>query len=160
MWVYTFTLRLREVAKREQEELQKAFQISLEAQKKQTAEAEKLRDEIKQSAAKPAPVESTPAPKPSPTESKPAPKPSPTRSKAAPKPSPTETKAAPKPSPAKPKSSTQPGTKTAGLPPLSGQSKKAADKPTDAAAVWIKSAKEDAASSASVTPAQVSLSRT
>lgn len=153
-----FILRLREIAKREQEELEKALQISLEAQKKHTAEAEKLRDEVKQSTAKPTPVESKPAPKPTPVESKPAPKPSPAASKQVPKPSPAASKAAPKPSPAKPKSPTQPETKTSGLPPLSGQPKKPADKPADAAAGWLKSAKEDAASGASVTPAQVSLS--
>ncbi|KAL9953662.1 hypothetical protein ACROYT_G041113 [Oculina patagonica] len=146
--------RLREIAKREQEELEKALQISLEAQKKQTAEAEKLRDEVKQSTAKPTPVESKPAPKPSPAASKSAPKPSPAPSKAAPKPAPFESKAAPKPSPAKSKSPTQPEPKTSGLPPLLGQPKKAADKPADAAAGWLKSAKEDAAGGASVTPAQ------
>lgn len=146
-----FILRLREIAKREQEELEKALQISLEAQKKQAAEAEKLRDEVKQSAAKT-------SPQPTPVESKPAPKPSPATSKTVPKPSPTESETAPKPSPVKPKSPTQPEAKTSGLPPLSGQTKKGGDRPSDAAAGWMKSAKEDAASDASVTPAPVNLS--
>ena len=145
-----FILRLREIAKREQEELEKALQVSLEAQKKQTAEAEKLRDEVKQSTAKM-------SPQPTPVESKPAPKPSPAASKTVPKPSPTENKAAPKPSPVKPKSPTQPEAKTSGLPPLAGQTKKEADKPSAAAAGWMKSAKEDVASGASVTPAPVIL---
>lgn len=146
-----FISRLREIAKREQEELEKALQISLEAQKKQTAEAEKLRDEVKQSAAKT-------SPRPTPVESKPAPKPSPAASKTVPEPSPTESKTAPKPSPVKPKSRTQPEVKASALPPLSGQTKKEAEKPSEAAAGWMKSAKEDVASGASVTPAPVNLS--
>ena len=150
-YIYLFILRLTEIAKREQEELEKALQISLEAQKKQTAEAEKLRDEVKQSAAKT-------SPQPTPVESKPAPKLSPVASKTVPKPSPTESKTAPKSSPVKPKSPTQPKVKTSSLPPLSGQTKKEADKPSEAAAGWMKSAKEDIASGASVTPAPVNLS--
>ena len=146
-----FILRLRQIAEREQEELEKALQISLDAQKKQTAEAEKLRDEVKQSAPKT-------TPQPTPVDSKPAPKPSPAASKTVPKPSPTESKSAPKPSPVKAKSPTQPETKTSGLPPLSGQTKKAANKPSEAAAGWLQSAKEDATSDTSVTTEPVNLS--
>ena len=146
--IYVFILRLRQIAEREQEELQKALQVSLEAQKKQTAEAEKLRDEVKQSAPKT-------TPQPTPVDSKPAPKPSPAASKTLPKPSPTESKTAPKPSPVKAKSPTQSEAKTSGLPPLTGQTKKEADKPSEAAAGWLKSAKEDATSGASVTPEPV-----
>ena len=146
-----FILRLRQIAKREQEELEKALQISLEAQKKQTAEAEKLRDEVKQSAPKT-------TPQPTPVDSKPAPKPSPAASKTVPKPSPSESKTTPKPSPVKGKSPTQPEAKTSGLPPLSGQTKKEVDKPSEAAAGWLKSAKEEVASSTSVAPEPVNLS--
>lgn len=120
-----FLFRLKEIAKREHEELEKAFQISLEAQKQQAAEAEKLRDEVK-----PPAVESKQAAKTSPVESKPVPKPSPSNTK-----SPTQdTKRSEKP-------------QTTELPPLSGKPKKAADTPADAAAGWLQSAKEDAASS-------------
>lgn len=146
-----FVLRLRQIAKREQEELEKALQISLEAQKKQTAEAEKLRDEVKQSAPKT-------TPQPTLVDSKPAPKPSPAASKTVPKPSPSESKTTPKPSPVKGKSPTQPEAKTSGLPPLSGQTKKEVEKPSEAAAGWLKSAKEEVASSTSVTPEPVNLS--
>ena len=152
---YFLILRLKEVAKREQEELEKALQISLEAQKKQTAEAEKLRDEVKKSTVQPSAkspvVDSKQAAKSSPEESKPAPKPSPVESKPAPKPSPVKTKS--------PTQDTKPSekSKSTGLPPLSGQPKKAADKPSDAAAGWIQSAKEDAAASGAARPAKVIL---
>lgn len=147
--------RLAEIARREQEELEKALQISLETQKKQAAEAEKLRDEVKQSTSKP-------SPQPTPTESKPVPKPSPVESKAATKASPAASKTAPKPSPVKSKSPTQPKSQTSGLPPLSGQApplsgqavKKTVETPASAAEGWLKSAKEDAASSTSVTTTQ------
>ena len=178
--LYMFILRLTGRARREQEELEKALQISLEAQRKQTTEAEKLRDEVKQStSAKPSPVESKPAPKtsppvsqpepkpspavvqpapkPSPAVSKPETKPSPAVSKPEPKPSPPVVQPVPKPSPVKSKSPTQPETKLSGLPPLSGQPRKAADTPADAAAGWMKSAKEDAASGTSVAPAKVNI---
>ena len=138
---FFFLFRLNEIAKREHEELEKALQISLEAQKQQAAEAEKLRDEVKQStvqpSAKPPVVESKQAAKTSPVESKPVPKPSLSSTK-----SPTQdTKRSEKP-------------QTTGLPPLSGKPKKAADTPADAAAGWLQSAKEDAASS-SAKPVQV-----
>ena len=149
--IYVFIFRLREIAKREREELEKALQISLEGEKKQTAEAGKLLDEVKQSAAKT-------SPQPTPVDKKPAPKPSPAASKTAPKPSPTESKTVPKPSPVKAKSPTQPVEKTPGLPPLSGQTKKEANKPSAAAAGWLKSAKEDVASGGPVTTAPVNLS--
>lgn len=138
---YLCFLRLKEIAKREQEELEKALQISLEAQKQQTAEAEKLRDEVKQSTVKPSskpPVdESKQVAKTSPAESKPAPKPSPVKTK-----SPTR----------KTKSSEK--SNTAGLPPLSEKPKKVPDTPSDAAASWLQSAKDDATSSTSGRPAQ------
>ena len=149
--IYVFIFRLREIAKREKEELEKALQISLEGEKKQTAEAGKLLDEVKQSAAKT-------SPQPTPVDKKPAPKSSPAASKTAPKPSPTESKTVPKPSPVKAKSPTQPVEKTPGLPPLSGQTKKEANKPSAAAAGWLKSAKEDVASGGPVTTAPVNLS--
>ncbi|CAH3043465.1 unnamed protein product [Porites evermanni] len=126
--------RLKEIAKKEHEELEKALQISLEAQKQQAAEAEKLRDEVKQStvqpSAKPPDVESKQAAKTSTVESKPVPKPSPSSTKSPAQ----DTKRLEKP-------------QTTGLPPLSGKPKKAADTPADAAAGWLQSAKEDAASS-------------
>ena len=131
-----------EIAKKEQEELEKALQMSLEAQKQQTAEAEKLRDEVKQSTVKSSPkppvAESKEAAKTSPVESKPAPKPSPVKAK-----SPTQdTKPSEK-------------SKTTGLPPLSGKPKKATSTPSDAAAGWMQSAKDDAAASSSAKPVQV-----
>lgn len=132
-----------EIAKKEQEELEKALQMSLEAQKQQTAEAEKLRDEVKQSTVKPSPkppvMEGKQAAKTSPLESKPAPKPSPVKAK-----SPTQdTKPLEK-------------SKTTALPPLSGQPKKATGTPSDAATGWMQSAKDDAAAgSSSAKPAQV-----
>lgn len=138
---FFFLFRLREIAKKEHEELEKALQISLEAQKQQAAEAEKLRDEVKQStvqsSAKPPVVESKQAAKTSPVESKPVPKPSPSSTKSPAQ----DTKRLEKP-------------QTTGLPPLSGKPKKAADTPADAAAGWLQSAKEDAASS-TATPVQV-----
>lgn len=138
---FFFLFRLKEIAKKEHEELEKALQISLEAQKQQAAEAENLRDEVKQStvqpSAKPPVVESKQAAKTSPVESKQVPKPSPSSTK-----SPTQdTKRLEKP-------------QTTGLPPLSGKPKKAADTPADAAAGWLQSAKEDAASS-TAKPVQV-----
>lgn len=124
--------RLMEIAKKEKEELEKALQISLEAQKQQTAEAEKLRTEVKQSTvqptSKPPLVESKKEAKPTPPESKPAPKPSPVKSKS----STQDTKASEK-------------SKATGLPALSGQPKKVANTASDAAAGWIQSAKDDAA---------------
>lgn len=138
---FFFLFRLKEIAKKEHEELEKALQISLEAQKQQAAEAEKLRDEVKQStvqpSAKPAVVESKQAAKTSPVESKPVPKPSPSSTKSPAQ----DTKRLEKP-------------QTTGLPPLSGKPKKAADTPADAAAGWLQSAKEDAASS-TAKPVQV-----
>ena len=138
---FFFLFRLKEIAKKEHEELEKALQISLEAQKQQAAEAEKLRDEVKQStvqpSAKPPVVESKQAAKTSPVESKPVPKPSPSSTKSPAQ----DTKHLEKP-------------QTTGLPPLSGKPKKAADTPADAAAGWLQSAKEDAASS-TAKPVQV-----
>ena len=143
-------IRLAEIAKREQDELEKALQASLEAQKKQTTEAEKLRDDVKKSPSKG-------SPQPTSAETKPAPKPSPSESKAATKASPAASKRAPKPSPVKSTPPTQPNSQTSGLPPLIVQKKKA-DTPTNAAEEWLKSAKEDAAKNTSVTPTQVNLS--
>ena len=138
---FFFLFRLKEIAKKEHEELEKALQISLEAQKQQAAEAEKLRDEVKQStvqpSAKPPVVESKQAAKTSPVESKQVPKPSPSSTKSPAQ----DTKRLEKP-------------QTTGLPPLSGKPKKAADSPSDAAAGWLQSAKEDAASS-TAKPVQV-----
>ena len=138
---FFFLFRLRDIAKKEHEELERALQVSLEAQKQQAAEAEKLRDEVKQStvqpSAKPAVVESKQAAKTSPVESKPVPKPSPSSTKSPAQ----DTKRLEKP-------------QTTGLPPLSGKPKKAADTPADAAAGWLQSAKEDAASS-TAKPVQV-----
>lgn len=116
----------------------------------QTAEVEKLRDEVKKST-------SEGSPQPTSAEAKPAPKPSPAESKAATKASPVASKTAPKPSPVKSKSPTQPKSQASGLPPLSVKTKKA-DTPVNAAEGWLKSAKEDAANIASVTPTQVNLS--
>ena len=134
-----------EIAKKEQEELEKALQISLETQKRQTAEAEKLRDEVKQSTVKPSPkppvVESKQAAKTTPVESKPAPKPSPVKTKSPPQ----DTKPSEK-------------SKSTGLPPLSGQPKKVKSTPSDAAAGWMQSAKDDAAASTSSKPAPVKCS--
>lgn len=112
----------------------------------QTAEVEKLRDEVKKSTSKG-------SPQPTSAEAKPAPKPSPAESKAATKAPPAASKTAPKPSPVKSKSPTQPKSQASGLPPLSVKTKKA-DTPVNAAEGWLKSAKEDAANNASVTPTQ------
>ena len=126
-----------EIAKKEQEELKKALKSSLEAQEKQTAEAEKLSAEVKQSTvqppSKPSAVESKQAAKTTPPESKPAPKPSPVKSKSSTK----DTKASEK-------------SKLTGLPPLPGQPKKPSNAASDAAAGWIQSAKDDAAGNSTV----------
>ena len=116
----------------------------------QTAEVEKLRDEVKKST-------SEGSPQPTSAEAKPAPKPSPAESKAATKASPVASKTAPKPSPVKSKSPTQPKSQASGLPPLSVKTNKP-DTPVNTAEGWLKSAKEDAANIASVTPTQVNLS--
>ena len=116
----------------------------------QTAEVEKLRDEVKKSTSKG-------SPQPTSAEAKPAPKPSPAESKAATKAFPAASMTAPKPSPVKSKSPTQPKSQASGLPSLSVKTKKA-DTPGNAAEGWLKSAKEDAANIASVTPTQVNLS--
>lgn len=129
--------RLMEKAKKEQEELEKALKSSLEAQEKQTAEAEKLSAEVKQSTvqppSKPSAVESKQAAKTAPPESKPSPKPSTVKSKS----STQDTKASEK-------------SKLTEIPPLPGQPKKPSNAASDAAAGWIQSAKNEAAGNSAV----------
>lgn len=126
-----------EIAKKEQEELEKALKSSLKAQEKQTAEAEKLSAEVKQSTvqppSKPAAVESKQAAKTAPPESKPSPKPSTVKSKS----STQDTKASEK-------------SKLTEIPPLPGQPKKPSNAASDAAAGWIQSAKNEAAGDSTV----------
>lgn len=129
--------RLMEIAKKEQQELEKALKSSLEAQEKQTAEAEKLSAEVKQSTvqppSKPSAVESKQAAKTAPPESKPSPKPSTVKSKS----STQDTKASEK-------------SKLTEIPPLPGQPKKPSTAASDAAAGWIQSAKNEAAGDSTV----------
>lgn len=126
-----------EIAKKEQEELEKALKSSLDAQEKQTAEAEKLNAEVKQSPvqppSKPSAVESKQAAKTAPPESKPSPKPSTVKSKS----STQNTKATEK-------------SKLTEIPPLPGQQKKPSNAASDAAAGWIQSAKDEAAGDSTV----------
>ncbi|XP_074630876.1 uncharacterized protein LOC141889472 [Acropora palmata] len=129
--------RLMEIAKKEQEELEKALKSSLDAQEKQTAEAEKLSAEVKQSTVQPpskaSAVESKQAAKTAPPESKPSPKPSTVKSKS----STQDTKASEK-------------SKLTEIPPLPGQPKKPSNAASDAAAGWIQSAKNEAAGDSTV----------